>query len=61
MAKIIKEIEIEGEKVTALFDTGVVYTYVKREIVPDALKLVIPEQYREIDTYWCLNHEKNGR
>jgi hypothetical protein len=28
MDRIIKEIEIEGKKTTALFDTGAVHTYV---------------------------------
>ncbi len=30
MSRIVKEIEVEGKKANALFDTGAVYTYVAR-------------------------------
>ncbi len=33
MGRIIKEIEIEGQPATALFDTGAVYTYVRENLV----------------------------
>ncbi len=33
MARIIKEIEIEGQPATALFDTGAIYTYVRSPLV----------------------------
>jgi hypothetical protein len=32
MARIVKEIEIEGRKAVDLFDTGVIYTYVFEQI-----------------------------
>jgi len=35
MARIIKEIEIEGKKVNALFDTGAFYTYVRKRLLND--------------------------
>ncbi len=33
MGRIIKEIEIEGQRAVALFDTGAVYTYVREGLV----------------------------
>lgn len=33
MSRIIKEIEIEGRRAVALFDTGATYSYVRRELV----------------------------
>lgn len=33
MGRIIKEIEIEGQPATALFDTGAIYTYVGSSLV----------------------------
>ena len=36
MARIIKTIEIEGQQVVALFDTGALYTYVRSSLVGDA-------------------------
>ncbi len=33
MGRIIKEIEIEGQRAVALFDTGAVYTYVRESLV----------------------------
>jgi hypothetical protein len=33
MARIIKEIEIEGQRAVALFDTGAMYTYVREGLV----------------------------
>jgi predicted aspartyl protease len=33
MGWIIKEIEIEGQRAVALFDTGAVYTYVRESLV----------------------------
>jgi len=33
MGRIIKEIEIEGQRAVALFDTGAVYTYVRASLV----------------------------
>jgi Aspartyl protease len=35
MAGIFKEIEIEGQPATALFDTGATYTYVRSSLIPD--------------------------
>jgi hypothetical protein len=33
MGRIIKEIEIEGQRAVALFDTGAVYTYIRESLV----------------------------
>ena len=33
MSRIIKEIEIEGQRAVTLFDTGATYSYVRRELV----------------------------
>jgi hypothetical protein len=33
MGRIIKEIEIEGQRAVALFDSGAVYTYVRASLV----------------------------
>ncbi|MEW5768661.1 MAG: hypothetical protein AB1797_13805 [bacterium] len=44
--RIIREIEIEKRKATALFDTDAMHTYVKREMVGDRPKLVIPRPYK---------------
>jgi len=38
LARIIKTIEIEGQTVTALFDTGALFTYVKRNLLANAVK-----------------------
>ncbi len=46
MARIIKEIEIEGKKANALFDTGAVYTYVLGRYVVDSVKKTVREPYR---------------
>jgi len=34
MARIIKEIEVDGKKLTALFDTGSNNTYIRKEFAP---------------------------
>ena len=55
MSRIIKTIEIEGEPAVALFDAGVVYTYVRSSFVRDApRRAMIPPAHvglagREID------------
>ncbi len=36
MGRIIKEIEIEGQRAVALFDTGATYTYVREALVAGA-------------------------
>lgn len=41
MARIIKEIEIEGKKARALFDTGAYYTYIRRELLSDIPKRIV--------------------
>ena len=35
MARIIKEIEVEGKSAVALFDTGAYHTYIRNEFVAD--------------------------
>lgn len=46
MARIVKEIEIEGRKAIALFDTGAYHTYVCEHIIPDLPKRRVREPYR---------------
>lgn len=46
MARIIKEIEIEGRKAIALFDSGAYHTYVCKHIIPDILTRRIIKPYR---------------
>jgi len=36
MGRIVKQIEIEGQPATALFDTGANYTYVRADLVQNA-------------------------
>ena len=36
MGRIVKQIEIEGQLATALFDTGANYTYVRADLVQNA-------------------------
>jgi predicted aspartyl protease len=36
MGRIIKEIEIEGQRAIALFDTGAMYTYVREKLLAEA-------------------------
>jgi hypothetical protein len=36
--RIVKEIEIEGKKAFALFDTGALSTYIKKELLRDVPK-----------------------
>lgn len=45
MARIIKQIEIEGEKARALFDTGAYHTYVKEKFISEVPKRVVPKPY----------------
>ncbi len=44
--KIIKDIEIEGRKVVALFDTGAMYTYVIREYLLNSVNKKVRAPYR---------------
>lgn len=46
MARIIKEIEIEGRSVIALFDTGSIHTYVRAEFLLNVPKRIITRPYR---------------
>ena len=46
MARIVKEIEIEGRKAVALFDTGAMYTYVLNDYIVDSAKKAVREPYR---------------
>ncbi|MEW6557163.1 MAG: hypothetical protein AB1349_07400 [Elusimicrobiota bacterium] len=47
MSRIIKEIEIEGKKATALFDTGAYHTYIRREYLANIPQRIVsvPEPY----------------
>lgn len=39
--RIIKEIEIEGQRAIALFDTGAVYTYVRESLVAQSPRAAV--------------------
>ncbi len=43
--RIVKEIEVEGQMVLALFDTGATNTYVKKEFLSNVPILPIPRTY----------------
>lgn len=45
MARIIKEIEIEGKKAMALFDTGATFTYVRNELLDNVQKTRLLKSY----------------
>ena len=45
MSRIIKQIEIEGKKAIALFDTGAYHSYIRQEFVSEIPKRIIPEPY----------------
>ncbi|MGQ9625663.1 MAG: hypothetical protein ACUVV0_02000 [Anaerolineae bacterium] len=42
MARIIKTIEIEGQPVVALFDTGALYSYVRATLVEGVPRMEVP-------------------
>jgi len=42
LARIIKEIEIQGHPVVALFDTGALYSYVRASLAEDAPRIEVP-------------------
>jgi hypothetical protein len=42
MARIIKEIEIQGRPAIALFDTGALYSYVRETLAKDAPRIEVP-------------------
>jgi len=42
MARIIKTIEIEGQKAVALFDTGAVYSYTRSNLAKTVPKIEVP-------------------
>jgi len=42
MARIIKEIEIQGRPAVALFDTGALYSYVRATLAEDAPVIEVP-------------------
>jgi hypothetical protein len=46
VARIIKDIEIEGQPAIALFDTGAVYTYVRSPLVRDVPRRVVARPAR---------------
>jgi len=46
MGKITKEIEIEGKRAMALFDTGVVHTYIRSPFLADVPKRIVARPYR---------------
>jgi hypothetical protein len=46
MARIIKTIEIEGQPAAALFDTGAVFTYVRKSFLAAAPRRSVTEPFR---------------
>lgn len=48
MGRIIKAIEIEGQPVTALFDTGATYTYVRSSLVPNVPRMSLTQPMRVV-------------
>jgi hypothetical protein len=48
MARIIKNIEIEGQPAEALFDTGAVYTYVRSRFLTSATRRAIAKPVRTV-------------
>ncbi len=46
MGRIIKEIQIEGKPGVALFDTGSIHTYIRREFLADVPKRSIAKPYK---------------
>jgi len=46
MSRILKEIEIEGRPAIALFDTGAFHSYIRRDLIAEVPKRVLPMPYR---------------
>ncbi len=46
MSRVIKKIEIEGQEVNALFDTGAVNTYILKDMVANVPILSIEQPYK---------------
>jgi len=46
MGRITKEIEIEGKRAIALFDTGTVHTYIRSPLLLDVPKRTVTRPYR---------------
>ena len=44
--RIVKEIEVEGKKAKALFDTGSIHTYVSRRLLAEIPIRTLSESYR---------------
>jgi len=44
--RIVKEIEIEGKRATALFDTGSTHTYASSRLLEDVPMRILPESYK---------------
>lgn len=63
MARIVKTIEIEGKEVVALFDTGAVHTYIRRNLAEGVPRRSILKKFKvtlgakaiEVDEF-CLIH-----
>jgi hypothetical protein len=68
MGRIIKSIEIEGQPVAALFDTGAVYTYVRSRFLEKAtrrgiakpVRTVLGGQTIEIDELYFIDGKIEG-
>lgn len=48
MARIVKEIEIQGRPAVALFDTGALYSYVRSSLAEDTPRLKVPTPARVV-------------
>src|SRR5712692_4007131 len=68
MSRIFKEIEIEGQPATALFDTGATYTYVRSTLLSDVpktplvrpVRVVLGGKYIEIRELCFVNGKIEG-
>jgi hypothetical protein len=46
MGRIVKQIEIEGQAATVLFDRGASTSYVRRDLIAEVPKRTLPQPYR---------------
>lgn len=68
MGRIIKEIEIEGQRAVALFDSGAIYTYVRESLVAQCprtrvaapIRVVLGGQHIQIRELCVVNGKIEG-
>ena len=66
--RIIKKIEVEGEEVLGLFDTGATYTYVREELTKNVLKRILRMPFKvaiggksiEVDQFCLIGGKIDG-